>query len=291
MGLSSLHLDAFLAAAQARSFSQASTALHITQSALSQRIKALEEDLDLTLFIRMPRGVQLTDAGNRLLRYCQVRQALEEELVQELAGESTAGLGGQVRIGGYSSVVRSVILPALAPFLRKNPHVQPHIQNAEMRDLPDLLLSGSVDFIVMDRAFHRTDVDSVALGEEEYVMVESRLHPLSSERENVYIDHDPGDHTSAELLRLQPGPLPKIRRAYLDETYAIIDGVAAGIGRAVLSRHLIVGDDRIQVVPNHKPMRVAVTLYYFRQPFYPALHKAILATLTEHCPPLLAARA
>lgn len=287
MGLSSLHLDAFLAAAQEKSFSQAAGSLHITQSALSQRIKALEEDLDLTLFIRMPRGVQLTDAGNRLLRYCQVRQALEEELVQELSGEATEGLGGQVRIGGYSSVVRSVILPALAPLLRDNPHVQPHIQNAEMRDLPDLLLSGSVDFIVIDRAFHRADVDSIALGEEEYVMVESRAHPTAPERQQVYLDHDPGDHTTAEYLRMQSGPVPKFRRAYLDETYAILDGVALGLGRAIISRHLVDSDDRLQIVPGKKPMRVPVTLYYFRQPFYPALHKAVLAALTERCPPLL----
>ena len=44
MGLSSLHLDAFFAAAQSLNFSQAAKELHITQSALSQRIKALEEE-------------------------------------------------------------------------------------------------------------------------------------------------------------------------------------------------------------------------------------------------------
>ena len=56
MGLSSLQLDAFFAAAKALNFSQAAEDLHITQSALSQRIKALEKDLDLTLFTRLPRG-------------------------------------------------------------------------------------------------------------------------------------------------------------------------------------------------------------------------------------------
>lgn len=67
MSLSSLHLDAFFTAAQLLNFSQAAKQLHITQSALSQRIKALEEDLSLRLFVRKPRGVELSVAGERLL--------------------------------------------------------------------------------------------------------------------------------------------------------------------------------------------------------------------------------
>src|SRR5688572_11451408 len=130
MGLSSLQLDAFFAAARALNFSQAAQDLHITQSALSQRIKALEDDLDLTLFTRMPRGVQLTDAGQRVLRYCQARFAMEAELVEQLASKSQRGFGGMLRIAGYSSVVRSILLPALAPLLRDNPNVQAHVQNA-----------------------------------------------------------------------------------------------------------------------------------------------------------------
>ncbi len=86
MSLSSLHLDAFFAAAQSLNFSRAARDLHITQSALSQRVKALEEDLGLTLFVRLPRGVQLTEAGERLLRYCQARSSLESELIEHLTG-------------------------------------------------------------------------------------------------------------------------------------------------------------------------------------------------------------
>ena len=94
MGLSSLYLDAFFAAARSLNFSLAARELHITQSALSQRIKGLEEELDLTLFVRLPRGVQLTDAGTRLLRYCQARFSMEQELLEQLTGKSSKqGLG------------------------------------------------------------------------------------------------------------------------------------------------------------------------------------------------------
>ena len=287
MGLSSLYLDAFFAAARSLNFSLAAKELHITQSALSQRIKGLEEELDLTLFVRLPRGVQLTDAGTRLLRYCQARFSMEQEVLEALTGTaSKQGLGGVVRIGGYSSIMRSIIMPALADLLRANRNVQVHFQNAEMRQLPDLLLTGNVDFIVTDAPVHRADIETVDLGQEECVMADSAAFPVESE---VYLDHDPDDPTTAKFFSLQSARLPDYKRSFMDEIYAIIDGVALGVGKAVVSRHLVVGDERIRIVPGYRSMFVPVMLHYHRQPFYTALQRAAIQELRERCPTLLRA--
>jgi len=284
MSLSSLHLDAFFAAAQSLNFSQAAKDLHITQSALSQRVKALEEDLDLTLFVRLPRGVQLTEAGERLLRYCQARSSLERELIEHLTGGDQRVVGGMLRIAGYSSIVRSVILPALTPLLLDNPRIQPHIQSAEIRNLPEMLITGQVDFIVTDTEVHRNDFASIVLGEEEYILCNSVSNPVDEE---IYLDHDPSDPITNAFLAHQGTPVPDYRRAFMDEIYAIIDSVAAGIGKAVLSRHLIRRDPRVQAVPGFEPMRVPVYLHYHKQPFYTQLHKLATAALTSNVPPLL----
>jgi DNA-binding transcriptional LysR family regulator len=287
MGLSSLYLDAFFAAARSLNFSLAARELHITQSALSQRIKGLEEELDLTLFTRLPRGVQLTDAGTRLLRYCQARFSMEQELLEQLIGKSSnEGLGGVVRIGGFSSVVRSVLMPALAPILRANPNVQVHFQNAELRELPDLLLTGNVDFIVTDSQLHRADVETVQLGQEECVMAESAEHEVPP---GVYLDHDPDDPSTAKFFSMQSGTMPEYRRNFMDETYAMIDGVALGLGRALIPRHLIARDPRIRVVPGYRSMCGPVLLHYHKQPFYTALQRAAIHELKERCPALLRA--
>jgi DNA-binding transcriptional LysR family regulator len=287
VGLSSIYLDAFFAAARTLNFSLAARELHITQSALSQRIKGLEEELDLTLFIRLSRGVQLTDAGNRLLRYCQARFSLEQEVIDQLKGSSTRGadqgLGGVVRIGGYSSIVRSMVMPALAPLLRDNRKVQVHFQNAEMRQLPELLLTGNVDFIVTDTQLHRVDTETVQLGQEEYVMADSVERPLETE---TYLDHDPDDPTTAKFFSLQGGKVPEYRRSFMDEIYAIIDAVALGLGKAVISRHLIARDPRLKILPG-KSMFVPVMLAYHKQPFYTALQKAAIKELVDRCPGLL----
>src|SRR3954452_21561821 len=119
MPLPAHQLDAFHAVAATGSFSKAATRLHVTQPALSQRIQQLESELKKRLFVRSPAGVTLTDAGSRLLRYCQVQRALEAELLGDLTVDGQAGgeleLSGTVRIAAFSSVARSCVLPAIAP--------------------------------------------------------------------------------------------------------------------------------------------------------------------------------
>lgn len=280
--MSSLQLDAFFAAARARNFSQAANDLHITQSALSQRIKALEKELGLTLFTRLPRGVQLTEAGERLLRYCQARFSMEHEVVEQLTS-TASGLGGMLRIAGYSSIVRSVLVPAIAPLLRDHPNVQAHVQNAEIRELPELLLTGNVDFIVTDTLLQRADIETIELGEEEYVLCES----TKAGGADRYLDHDPSDTTTHRFLTNQSRSVPDYRRAFMDEIYAVIDGVAAGLGRAVISRHLIARDRRIKVLTRYRSMVVRVLLQHHKQPYYTSLQRATIAALVERCPDLL----
>jgi DNA-binding transcriptional LysR family regulator len=285
MGLSSLQLDAFYAAAKAKNFSRAAKELFITQSALTQRISNLEAELNLSLFVRKPRGVEPTEAGQRLLRYCQARDALESELVGLLAaGEMDGKLTGAVRIAGYSSVVRSVVLPALAPLVRHHPGLQLHAQNAEMRDLPSMLLSGEVDFVIVDHELSQAGVEVVVLGEEVNVLVEGREHaPV----EDVYLDHDPDDPTTARFLRAQSRPIASFRRAYVDEIYALLDGVAMGLGRGVAPRHLVRADPRLRELDGLEPMRSPVVLHFFRQSFYSRVQQAVVDQLKDNSLKLL----
>ena len=98
MTLAAHQLDAFHAVAETGGFSRAAKRLGITQPALSQRIQQLESELKRRLFVRGPSGVTVTEAGARLLRYCEVKRALESEVLDDLAVEPTGaaapGLGG-----------------------------------------------------------------------------------------------------------------------------------------------------------------------------------------------------
>src|SRR3954468_17225402 len=115
MPLAAHQLDAFHAVAATGSFSSAAARLHVSQPALSQRIQQLETELKKRLFVRAKSGVTVTEAGSRLLRYCQVQRALERELLDDLTvdapGQNQLELAGTVRIAAFSSVARSCVLP------------------------------------------------------------------------------------------------------------------------------------------------------------------------------------
>src|SRR3712207_6341709 len=123
MSLSSLHLDAFVEVLRCQSFSAAARALHVTQSALSQRILNLEQDLGAPVFIRNHGQISLTSTGERLLVYCRSRDALESEFLLELRS-GVSKLMGRIAIASFSTHVRSVLLPKMAQLGRDNPDVQ-----------------------------------------------------------------------------------------------------------------------------------------------------------------------
>ncbi|MEQ1878786.1 MAG: LysR family transcriptional regulator, partial [Bdellovibrionia bacterium] len=169
MSLNSLYLDAFFACAQLEHFTKAAERLHITQSALSQRIKNLEQELGSTLIIRDRAGLKLTEFGHELLRYCHTKERLETEIMGRVEGRAHKDLRGVIRVGGFSSIVRSVVMPALAPLLLKNPDVEFKALTRELYDLPSLLKSGEIDFVVIDEVLHQEGIVHHTLGTERNV--------------------------------------------------------------------------------------------------------------------------
>ena len=281
--LSSIHLDAFFAVAQTRNFSKAAEKLHITQSALSQRVLNLEGELEATLFIRDRAGVQVTELGHELLPYSQTKGAQESEFLSSLQSKDTAELVGEVRIGGFSSVMRSVILPAIAPLLKANPRIRLNLLTREMRELPELLRRGEINFMVLDHQLERDDLETIKLGVERNVLVRS----LRSSSADVFLDHDEEDPVTLRYLKLAGKKAAKIERRYLGDVYSLLDGVRQGIGQAVLPRHLINGVSGISVISPSTGLEIPVVLHYYSQPYYSRLQQQILESLRESCPKLL----
>lgn len=282
LSLNSSQLDAFFACARHKSFTQAADRLHVTQSALSQRIKNLEEELGTTLFIRERSGIRLTESGEKLLRYCQTREHIESELIERIQSNDQNQLRGVVRIGGFSSVVRSVVLPALSNLLRTHPGIQLKLATHELHELPPLLKSGAIDFMILDEDFQQEGVRSHVLGEEKNVLIQKRGY----NGPDVYLDHDEDDKTTVRYLKRKSAT--GLTRRYLDDIYGIIDGVKLGLGRAVVPLHLVSKATEIEIVDSSKSLSAPVVLHYYEQPYYSKLHQAVLSALTENCAKALA---
>src|SRR3989338_2979815 len=86
MSLLAANLKAFMAIVQQGTVHGAAHDLHLTQTAVTQRIRVIEKELGTTLFLRSRKGMKLTQEGEALLRYCKGAEDLEGEVLSQMLG-------------------------------------------------------------------------------------------------------------------------------------------------------------------------------------------------------------
>ena len=280
MALSQIQLEAFSEIAKLGSFTKAADSLALTQSALSHRIRHLEEELETAVFIRVGNKVRLTESGTRLLQFCQVQSQAEDEFLNEIKPRKNkrADLSGRLRVGGVSSIMRSLVLPVTCSFIREHSGVRLDFLAKEISELPGLLSSGQVDFVISTAKIHAPGLEEEFLGYEENVLIRTtRKIPLP----DVYLDHDQDDRTTFDFLKHQGQKSTTIARSFLDDIYGLLDAVAEGIGQAVMPVHIVSQAKGVEIVDHFKPLLVPVYLYQFRQPYYTRLHQLAFKKLQQ----------
>lgn len=276
MSLSSLQLDAFYAVTQVLNFTKAAEKLNITQSALSQRILNLEAELETTLFIRDRSGLRLTETAASLVRFCRIRKTLENEFINQIKSSNPKEFMGTIGIGGFSSITTSVLIPLLAPFLKRYPNVHISIYSKEIDELVAMMKRSELDFIILDDRLQKDELERLLLGLEHNVLVEARDYSGA----DIFLDHDENDLTTINYLKKSKRVSKNIKRIYLDDIHGIIAGLKSGLGRAVVPLHLIKNEKSLTIVNPKEFVEVPVYLYYYSQPFYSQLHQAILAEIS-----------
>src|SRR2546423_13719367 len=116
-------LAAFCAVVERQSFSQAAERLGVTQPAVSQQVRALEERLGKRLLARSGRRVEPTEAGLSLYRGAQRLLSLEDQLVAEVAGEAEGYIAGTLEIGASTGPGGIVLAQLLCEFQAANPEL------------------------------------------------------------------------------------------------------------------------------------------------------------------------
>lgn len=276
MKLNSSQLEAFFAVAKILNFTKAAETLHVTQSALSQRIAKLEADLGTTLFIRDRSSIRLTEAGVQVLRYCQFSEAVESELLAKLQ-DSKEDLAGTIRIGGFSSVTRSLAIPSLKKIMHHNPRLSIQLITKEIQDLRTLLNNAEVDYILTSKKSDSPNIESIFLGYEKNVLVKLK----KAAETNIYLDHDANAPTTKAYFSQHKTSFKPSNIRYLDDVYGLIDGVKNNYGKAILPLHLIAKEKDLEIIDPKKVLNVPVYLQYFAQPFYRRAHTAVLQDVRE----------
>jgi LysR family transcriptional regulator (chromosome initiation inhibitor) len=279
MEISNTGLSAFIKTASILNITAAAKELGITQSALSQRIALLEDALETTLFIREARGLKLTERGEKLLQFALLNQKLEEEFLNDFKSSSVE-LAGTINLAGYSSVMRSVIIPALSPFLRKNPKIQISFQSYEMGELPNILKTAKADIIFTDYLWEKNGIINHQCGHEKFVVIESTKFPSATD---IYLDHGPEDNATEEFFRHQSRSPKILRRSFMGDVYGIIDGVEKGLGMAVMSKHLIAQNKAVTIKEGYKKYVRPVTMHYYDRPYFSKVMSRVLQELQKNC--------
>lgn len=147
----------FKEVAEVGNITAAAQALYISQSAVSQSIKQLENDLQTRLFSRNSRGVTLTAEGRMLYEYVRSAMGLLETGEEKLSQTRELQMG-QLTIGASDTVTSQFLLPYLDTFHKRHPAIHIQIVSGRSHKVLGLLRSGKVDI-----AFASTPADDAGL--------------------------------------------------------------------------------------------------------------------------------
>lgn len=141
----------FYVVAKHKHMTKASKELHISQPAISQSIKKLEEQLDGTLFIRSNKGMEMTEEGRMFYEY--VKGALD--LINNAEKEFTSFKDlskGEIKIGCSTTLTKLVLMNAIRDFHKKYPNINIEITNDLTSNLINDLKLGKLDFVVFNES-------------------------------------------------------------------------------------------------------------------------------------------
>ncbi len=175
-------LRAFVAIAESGTFTAGALRVHVTQAAISMQIRQLESEIGARVFVRAPRHVILTEAGEQLLR--RARHILREhdaalDEIAELAGAER----GRLRIGSASAMVLTEQLPAILKELRKqHPAADISVMSGTSEVLVDQILAGEVDIAFVSLPVDVRGIKTERLSEDQLVAIASPRHKLSKQK-------------------------------------------------------------------------------------------------------------
>ncbi|WP_158853040.1 LysR family transcriptional regulator [Saccharothrix deserti] len=230
----------------------AAQALHLTPSAVSQQLAALESEVGHSLLRRRGRRVSLTAAGELLVGHANA-VAAELERAQATLAAFTSGTTGRVEVGSFASAISQVVAPALAALRMSAPGVALRVRDVEGHASVPLLLDGEIDLAITEEYRLRTDdrrLTRFPLYTEPFDVVLPAEHRLAGQ-----VDVDLADLADDDWVVTLPGNpvrdvvqlacehagfLPRI--THTSDDFRAIDAlVRAGAGVALVPRNAVLG--------------------------------------------------
>jgi DNA-binding transcriptional LysR family regulator len=232
---------AFIKAIETGSFTKAAEELGYTQSAISQMVHSLEEELSTTLILRSRTGITLTPDGEEFLPYikniCHSHRKLKEKH-KEMEGLQS----GLIRIGTFSSVSCHWLPALMKDFKEKYPAVHFELHQGDYTDISNWIKDTSVDFgFVNPKAV--SNLTTIPLQEDDMLAVLPENHPLATKDQvtlkeltnDHYILLDEGEISEPLTIFKQNNFEPNIQYRVHDD-YSIMSMIEQGLGISILPK-------------------------------------------------------
>ncbi|MEE0511656.1 MAG: LysR family transcriptional regulator [Peptococcaceae bacterium] len=238
--------DIFCKVVEYSGFTRAANAIQYSQSAVSQTVKNLEQELGLTLLTRGKEGIHLTPDGEAIFPYIQAIANAEDALMRRQ--KEMQGLKGSVvRIGTFTSVSRTLLPGWMWQFKREHPGIRFVLEQGEYTTISEWVKNGSVDFgfVNMDAA---PDMEGRLLYTDKMCAVMPPDHALTQKKsvqladlaDSALILLDEGDFNVPMRAFDANGLIPQIEYEVYDD-YTIIAMVEEKLGVSIMYERVLAG--------------------------------------------------
>lgn len=188
-----------LAVAEYQNFTKAAEKTFVTQPTLSMQIQKLEDELDIVIFDRTKKPIELTAVGKELVQ--QARNIVNEsDRIQDIVDLQKGYIGGEFRIGIIPTVMPTLLPMFLSTFIKKYPKVKLKIEEATTETIIEKLSDGHLDAAIAATPLENEDIREQPLYYEPFVAYVPPTHRLHAEKKINLKDLDIN-----EMLLLEDG--------------------------------------------------------------------------------------
>lgn len=270
------------------SFTKAAAVLGYTQSAVSQMIASLEDELDFKLLYRSRTGVRLTEEGKSLYPFIE-RMLLQYRAMKERANEIRGLDTGIIRIGAISSITVHWLPPLMKEFQDLYPNIQFVLHQGDYSSIHEWIKNGSVDFgFINPEAV--TGIETRKIKEGAMSVILPLDHPMAANKrikladlaDSPFILLEEGHYSEPLEAFKSCNTRPNIKFTIHDD-YAIMTMVEAGLGVSILADLVLQRTNYDLVIrPTDPPISRTVAIGYKEKINLPIASKIFIDFLFEN---------
>ncbi|HHV29034.1 LysR family transcriptional regulator [Acetivibrio mesophilus] len=240
----------FYHTAKAQSFSAAADILHVSQSAVSQSIKSLEEKLGSQLFLRKTREIKLTVEGEILFKH--IEQAYNFIKTAEHKIYQTQNLErGEIRIGVSDTICKYYLISYIEKFIKNYPSVKIQVINRTSSQIQDILKKGLIDFgivtlPVQDNKIHQEEfltVEDIFVASDRFSELKNQVTDIKSLASYPLLMLDRGTSTRRNIDSYLSSKgisiLPEIELESID---LLVEFAKIGLGIALVLKESVIDE-------------------------------------------------